>query len=84
MNKNEENLKPNQMTKEEAGDKGVYVRDYLASIWELIEWKQEKEDGDPYVKVTLYKSGKFTVESYADNEIAEFQIENASEISEVN
>ena len=82
MDKNDE-LAPTQMTREDAGDKGAHIRDYLANIWSLIEWKNEAEDGDPYIKVTLYKSGKFTVESYADNEVAEFQIENSSEISEV-
>ena len=83
MDKNDTTPDPTQMSKEEAGEKGSYIKDYLASIWELIEWESQEEEGDPYIKVTLYKSGKFTVENYKDNEVAEFKIENASDISEI-
>jgi len=71
---------PSKMSREEASGKGELIKDHIANIWSLIEWEEREEMGDPYIKVTLYKSGRFTVENYADDELAEFQINDEAEI----
>jgi hypothetical protein len=64
-----------KMTQEEAGSKGERILGHIAEIYELIDWVEAPEDGDPYVKVSLYKSGKISVENYRDTEPAEFNME---------
>ena len=64
-----------KMSREEGSDKGKNILALMADLYQQIEWEGEDEDGDPYLKMTFYKSGKFTIETYKDNEVAEFTID---------
>ena len=64
-----------KMSYEEAGDKGKDILEHMAEIYSLIDWVEAPEEGDPYVKVSFYKSGKLIVENYKDTEPTEFNIE---------
>lgn len=66
------------LTKEQAGDKGEVILKNLVNIWEVVEWKDEEEFGDPYITMKLYKSGKITIETYADDEVSEFNIDGTA------
>ena len=65
----------NKMTPAEAGDKGKHILEHMAEIYTLIDWAESEEDGDPYVKVSFYKSGKGLVENYKEADPSEFNIE---------
>lgn len=67
--------KDEMMPRAEAGDKGRDILQLMAELYQLIEWEQDEQDGDPYLKMVFYKSGKFTIETYKDNEPSEFTID---------
>ena len=69
-----------KMNREEAGDKGEHILNHVKGLYALVEWKEGKEDGDPYLKVVLYKSGRVTLETYADEEITELQMKEDGEL----
>ena len=65
-----------KMSREEGKQKGKDILVLMADLYQLIEWEgDEEEAGDPYLKMTFYKSGKFTIETYKDNEVSEFTID---------
>ena len=63
------------MPRGDAKDKGRDVLQLMAELYQLIEWEQDEEGGDPYLKMAFYKSGKFTIETYKDNDVSEFNID---------
>ena len=67
------------ITREEAGDKGEAILENLVNIWSVVEWKEEDEAGDPFITMKLYKSGKITIETYNDDEVAEFNIDGRAD-----
>ena len=67
------------MHKDEAADRGRDILSTMADLYQLIDWSEEQEDGDPYLKMTFYKSGKFTIETYKDDEVAEFTIDQITQ-----
>mgnify|MGYP001562778310 CR=1 FL=1 len=58
------------MPKGEAGDKGRDVLQLMAELYQLIEWEQDEQDGDPYLKMVFYKSGKSTIKTYNVNDVS--------------
>ena len=82
MEKNNDNIpdiKPEvvkgKMSPEEAGDKGKDILEHIAEIYSLIDWEESPEDGDPWIKVSFYKSGKLLIENYKDSAPEEFNME---------
>ena len=67
------------MHRDEAADRGKDILSTMADLYQLIDWAEEQEDGDPYLKMTFYKSGKFTIETYKDDEVAEFTIDQITQ-----
>ena len=67
------------MHKDEAADRGRDILSTMADLYQLIDWAEEQEDGDPYLKMVFYKSGKFTIETYKDDEVAEFTIDQITQ-----
>ena len=65
----------NAMSPDDAQAKGRDILALMADLYQQIEWESSEEDGDPYLKMTFYKSGKFTLETYKDDEVAEFTID---------
>jgi hypothetical protein len=68
-----------KITPQEVGDKGKQILTLMAELYQVIDWEEEEQSGDPYLKMTFYKSGKFTIETYKDPEIAEFTIDQIIE-----
>ena len=64
-----------KMSRDDAQDKGKDILALMAELYQLIEWEGDEQDGDPYLKMTFYKSGKFTIETYKDNDVSEFTID---------
>lgn len=67
------------MHRDEAADRGKDILSTMADLYQLIDWAEEQEDGDPYLKMVFYKSGKFTIETYKDDEVAEFTIDQITQ-----
>ena len=67
--------KEQTMPRGEAKDKGKDVLRLMGELYQLVEWEDDEQDGDPYLKMTFYKSGKFTIETYKDNDVTEFNID---------
>jgi len=64
---------------EEARAKGEALLDLIAELYTLIEWSEKEELGDPYMKLTFYKSGRFTLENYKEDTVDEFSLSEAEE-----
>jgi hypothetical protein len=67
------------MSRDDAADKGRDILSTMAELYQLIDWAEEQEDGDPYMKMVFYKSGKFTIETYKDDDVAEFTIDQITQ-----
>ena len=67
-------------TPEKAGDKGSLILNKVVELYSLVEWAESHESGDPYVKLTLYKSGRMTLENHRDEDITEFRLNNEGEL----
>ena len=68
------------MNREEAGEKGEHILNHVKALYSLVEWRDGKEKGDPYLKIALYKSGRITLDAYADDEIVELQMDEDSKL----
>ena len=74
------NKQKEKMSVEQAGDKGQAMLNLVMELYTLIDWEEGEELGDPWVKVSFYKSGKFTLENYKDMDVTEFNINDAAEV----
>ncbi len=77
---NQQDPNKEKMSYEEAGDKGKAILANFVDIWNLVEWEEGDELGDPFVKVTFYKSGRLLVENYRDSRPSEFNIDQIEEL----
>ena len=69
------------MTPDEAGEKGGMIIGKIMDIYQLIEWNDGdmSETLDPFVKISLYQSGKIMIDNYQDQEPTEFNINTMDE-----
>ena len=71
-----------KLTQEEARTKGEALLALIAELYTLIEWSEEEEVGDPFMKLTFYKSGRFTLENYKEEGVDEFSLAEAQQQAE--
>ena len=71
-----------KMSQEEARTKGEALLAVIAELYTLIEWNEQEEVGDPFMKLTFYKSGRFTLENYNEEGVDEFTLADAEKQAE--